>query len=96
MAPRPCELELDDLADPQRGLVRLPDQDHDEYSARRMMQVVEQNFTAETWFPFLRQTMKGHQPKDVARELSLSLNAVIKATSRVLKCLWQELERLID
>ena len=95
-AVRPCEFALDELSDPQSGLSQQLDREHDEHLARRMMQVVEQDFTAKTWSAFRRQALEGQRPKDVARELGLSLNAVIKAKSRVLKRLRQELERLID
>ena len=95
-AARHCEFELDDLTDPRSGLSQLLDHEHDEHLDFRMMQVVQQDFTAETWSAFHRQALEGHRPKDVAQELGLSLNAVIKAKSRVLKRLRQELERLLD
>lgn len=95
-AARRCEFELDDLTDPRSSLSQLLDREHDEHMARRVMQVVQQDFTAETWSAFRRQALEGHRPKDVAQEMGLSLNAVIKAKSRVLKRLRHELERLID
>ncbi len=95
-ATRLCEFPLDDLTDPQSVLAQLLDREHDEHLARRMMQAVAQDFTAETWSAFRRQALEGQRPKDVAHELGLSLNAVIKAKSRVLKRLRQELKRLID
>ena len=95
-AARPCEFQLDDLTDPHSGLSQRLDREHDEYLARRMLQIVEQDFSSETWSAFRRQALEGQRPKEVARELGLSLNAVIKAKSRVLKRLRQELERLLD
>ncbi len=87
---------LDELEDPQSGLSRLWDQEHDEHVARRLMELVEPHFEATTWRAFRRVVLDGARAADVAAELHLSVNAVLLAKSRVLSRLRQESAGLTD
>lgn len=90
-----CDINLDDFTDPKSVIAQLLDREHDEYLARRAMKVVKGDFSPATWCAFRRQVVDCQSPKDVSQELNLSLNAVIKAKSRVIKRLRLELERLV-
>lgn len=63
---------------------------------RRSLDCVRAEFEATTWAAFWRTTVDGALPNDVAAELGVSLNAVYKAKSRVLRRLREELEGLLD
>jgi RNA polymerase sigma-70 factor (ECF subfamily) len=89
-------IDLDAVADPHSELGKLWDREHDEHLAARALRLVEGDFSSVTWHAFRRQVLDGRPPTEVARELSLSLNAVILAKSRVLKRLRAELQGLLD
>jgi RNA polymerase sigma-70 factor (ECF subfamily) len=63
---------------------------------RRALELVRSEFEEATWQAFWRATVEDHAPADVARDLGLSVNAVYKAKSRVLRRLRTELEGLIE
>src|SRR5262249_286804 len=90
------ERRLDELADPDSSLSRLWDQEHDQHVLRRLLELVEPEFTASTWQAFRRVALEGGRPADVAAELGLSVNAVLLAKSRVLRRLRQEAQGLVD
>jgi RNA polymerase sigma factor (sigma-70 family) len=77
-------------------LERLWDQEHDVWVVRRLLALLEPEFTASTWQAFCRQVMDGAPAAQVAAELSLSVNAVQVAKSRVLRRLREEARGLID
>jgi RNA polymerase sigma-70 factor (ECF subfamily) len=87
---------LDELEDPQSGMSRLWDQQHDQYVARRLMELVEPQFEPNTWQAFRRVAIDGVKAAQVAAELNLSVNAVLLAKSRVLNRLRQEMAGLTD
>jgi RNA polymerase sigma-70 factor (ECF subfamily) len=87
---------LDELEDPNSGLSRLWDQQHDQHVARRLMELVEPQFEPTTWRAFRRLVLDGVKAADAAAELHLSVNAVLLAKSRVLSRLRQEMEGLTD
>jgi RNA polymerase sigma-70 factor (ECF subfamily) len=89
-------VDLDQLAAPDSPLSRVWDREHDEYVAARVMRLVEGDFTPVTWAAFRRQVLDGRPPAEVAAELGLSLNAVIKAKRRVLRRLREELRGLVE
>jgi RNA polymerase sigma-70 factor (ECF subfamily) len=62
----------------------------------RALDLVRSEFEEATWQAFWRATVDGHAPADVARDLGLSVNAVYKAKSRVLRRLRTELKGLIE
>jgi RNA polymerase sigma-70 factor (ECF subfamily) len=63
---------------------------------RRSLDLVQAEFEPTTWKAFWRTTVDDSPPADVAAELEMSLNAVYKAKSRVLRRLREELDGLLD
>jgi RNA polymerase sigma-70 factor, ECF subfamily len=86
-----CGYNLDDMADSNSQISIQIDREHDEHIARQAMNRVEKDFEESTWAAFHRQVVDGLKPGDVAKELKMSVNAVIKAKSRVLKRIREEL-----
>jgi len=71
--------EATDVADDQRLLTS------------RAMQLVRAEFEDRTWEAFRRAVLDGQQPAHIAEDLRMSVNAVYKSKSRVLRRLRQEL-----
>jgi RNA polymerase sigma-70 factor (ECF subfamily) len=63
---------------------------------RRGLELVRAEFEERTWLAFLRTTVDGASPADVAAELGITVNAVYKAKSRVLARLREEFQGLLD
>jgi len=55
------------------------------------MQLVRAEFEDRTWEAFRRAVLDGQQPAHIAEDLRMSVNAVYKSKSRVLRRLRQEL-----
>jgi RNA polymerase sigma-70 factor (ECF subfamily) len=91
-----AQLDLEQLCQSDSRLARDLDSEHDEFLARRALQTVQRDFSTATWNAFRRQVLDGESPEVVASELGLTLNAVIKAKSRVLKRVRDELRGLTD
>ena len=87
---------LNELEDPSSDLSRLWDQQHDQYIARRLMELVQPQFEPTTWQAFRRTVLDGIKAAAVAAELNVSVNAVLLAKSRVLSRLRQEMQGLTD
>ena len=87
---------LDQLADPDSGLSRLWDREHDLHVARRLLELLEPEFEPATWRAFRLLVLEGRATAEVAAELGLSPNAVRIAKSRVLRRFRQEADGLID
>jgi RNA polymerase sigma-70 factor (ECF subfamily) len=87
---------LDQLEDPDSGISRLWDQEHDEHIVRRLLAMIQPQFTSSTWQAFRRVVMEGARPDAVAAELGLTVNAVFIAKSRVLQRLREEGRELLD
>lgn len=87
---------LDQLEDPDSPLSRHWDREHDQYLAGRLLQVVENDFEPTTWQAFRRLALEDAPAAEVARDLGMTVNAVLQARSRVLRRLRQEVKGLID
>jgi RNA polymerase sigma-70 factor (ECF subfamily) len=87
---------LNELESPESALSRLWDREHDEYVAASLLRRVQGDFAPATWQAFRRHVLEREPAARVAEELSLSLNSVLLAKSRVLKRLRQELAGLVD
>jgi RNA polymerase sigma-70 factor (ECF subfamily) len=87
---------LDQLEDPDSGISRLWDQEHDQHIVRRLLAMIEPQFAPSTWQAFRRVVLEGGQPDAVAAELGLTVNAVFIAKSRVLQRLRQEAGAFLD
>jgi len=81
---------LDQLADPDSGLSRCWDEQHDRHVLHGLMELVRPEFTAATWQAFQRTTLDGAPARAVAAELGTTVNAVLIAKSRILARLRQE------
>jgi len=88
-------LPLDDVSDPNSELSRSFGREHDTLLALRAMGLVKPDFQASTWLAFLGQVVEGRNAHEVSEELQMSLNAVIKAKSRVLRRIRAELQYLL-
>jgi RNA polymerase sigma factor (sigma-70 family) len=88
------DYQLAQLEDPSSELSQLWDKEHDEFVARRLLELLEPEFTASTWQAFRRLVMDEIKPAQVAKELGLTTNAVLIAKSRVLRRLRQEIKGL--
>jgi RNA polymerase sigma-70 factor (ECF subfamily) len=87
---------LDQMEDPNSGLSRLWDEEHDRHVTRQLLEMIRLQFAASTWQAFQRVALDGTPPDTVAAELGMTVNAVFIAKSRVLHRLRQEGEGLID
>jgi RNA polymerase sigma-70 factor (ECF subfamily) len=84
------------LEDSESELSRAWDREHDEFVARRLLDLMESEFSPTTWAAFRRQVVDGQSAAVVAAELGMSINAVLLAKSRVLARLRKEGRGLID
>jgi RNA polymerase sigma-70 factor, ECF subfamily len=73
-----------ELAEERRGLLH------------RTLELVQAEFETSTWTAFWRTTVDAEPPDAVAAELGITLNAVYKAKSRVLRRLRQELDGMVE
>ena len=92
----PCRIPLADICDPSSPETLLFDREHDQYLAARAMKTIEHEFEPGTWMAFRLQVFEHQRPLDVATRLGVSVNAVIKAKSRVLRRLRESLGQLLD
>ena len=88
-------LEVPDLEVPDT-IDRSELQQTDRLLSRRGLQLVRAEFENRTWEAFWRTTVDAHAPTDVADDLGMSVAAVYKAKSRVLRRLRQELDGLTE
>jgi RNA polymerase sigma-70 factor (ECF subfamily) len=87
---------LDRLEDPGSDLARHWDREHDEFVLRRLMELIEPEFSPAAWHAFHRQSVDGLTASQTAAELGVSANAVLIAKSRVLRRLRREAAGLIS
>jgi RNA polymerase sigma-70 factor (ECF subfamily) len=87
---------LDQLEDPQSGLSRLWDEQHDRHVMAKLLEQIEPEVAPSTWQAFRRVVLEGREETAVAAELGLTVNAVFIAKSRVLARLRREARDLID
>lgn len=87
---------LSQLADPAGGLSQLWDQQHDRHVLHGLMELVRPEFTEPTWRAFRRTALDGVPARQAAKELGLSVNAVLIAKSRVLTRLRQAGQGLVE
>ena len=93
-------------SDAQRQLLEIPEPSDlsdpsdrpraDGLLSHRALELVRAEFEHRTWEAFWRVAVDGQSPSDVADELGMTIGAVYKAKSRVLRRLRQELDDLLD
>lgn len=81
---------LDQIADSNSVLAKQFDQEHDKHICATLLAAVRPDFNQETWDAFQQFALEARTAADVARELGLTVNAVIKAKARVLNRLRKE------
>lgn len=93
-----CDLEqaLEQLADPDSGLSREWDAEHDRHVMHQLLALIQGEFSETTWTAFRRVALDNDSPRDVAEQLGITENAVFIAKSRVLARLRREGARLLD
>jgi RNA polymerase sigma-70 factor, ECF subfamily len=87
---------LDQLADSQSELSLQWDRDHDAHVAEQLLIQMEKEFAPATWQAFRWQVVEGTSARMTAKEMNLSVNAVLIAKSRVLKRLRQLSVGILD
>ena len=87
---------LDQLEDPESGLSKFWDQEHDDHVTRRLLEMIRPRFEAKTWLAFQRVALEGVPVDQVALDLGLSVNAVFIAKSRVVHMLRKAGQGLIE
>ncbi len=87
---------LNELEDPDSDLSEVWDRAHDAHVLRTVMALAEPEFEAQTWRAFRLQVFDEAQPRLVAAQLEMTVNAVLIAKSRVLKRLRELSRGLID
>jgi RNA polymerase sigma-70 factor (ECF subfamily) len=90
------ESQITELMIEDQMLTANWEQEHDEFVLKQLLELVSDDFARSTWLAFRRTAIEGSAPTLVARELGLSVNAVLIAKSRVLKRLRQEAAGLVD
>lgn len=89
-------LLAEQLADDDSVLTRQWNAEYEQMVVRRLLQIVERQFSAASIQAFRRVVLKGEKAAEVAADLGLTLNAVRIAQSRVLRALREAGEGLID
>jgi RNA polymerase sigma-70 factor (ECF subfamily) len=86
-------LRVPELAEPSQSGMSA-----DVYSSvlRRGLDLVRAEFENRTWEAFWRAAVEGHPPAIIAADMGMSIQAVYKAKSRVLRRLRQELDGLLE
>ena len=69
--------------------------EHDEHVMAAVLRQIKARFEPTTWEAFRRHVLEGAPAAAVAEELSISLNSVLLARSRVLKRAREELGDLV-
>ncbi len=84
------------LADPQSGISKLWDREHDEHVTRYLLERIRPDFSEKTWRAFQRFALDGLSADRVAKELGITANAVFIAKSRIMSSLRQQGQGLIE
>jgi RNA polymerase sigma-70 factor (ECF subfamily) len=87
---------LDQIADPNNPLSKAWDKEHDLHVMTKLLDMIRVQFTETTWEAFKRVALESQSPDDVARDLSITVNAVFIAKSRVLARLREEASGLLE
>jgi RNA polymerase sigma-70 factor (ECF subfamily) len=87
---------LNRMVDSNSDLAKKLDREHDQHVCDALLSAVRPHFNQSTWDAFQQFAVEGRRAADVARELGLSVNSVVKAKARVLIRLWQEAGALLE
>ena len=81
---------LDQIADSNSLLARQFDEEHDKHVCDALKSAVKSDFDQSTWDAFQQFAVEGRPAAEVAAELGMTVNAVVKAKARVLRRLREE------
>jgi RNA polymerase sigma-70 factor (ECF subfamily) len=87
---------LHTVPDDHDELRRRWDQEYNTALVHGALKLVKPHFDATTWESFRRVTFEGQSPQEVASALSISVNSVYLARSRVVRRLRAEIRGLLD
>jgi RNA polymerase sigma-70 factor (ECF subfamily) len=87
---------LDQMADSSTDLAQQLDGEHDDHVLSSLLATVRPDFSPETWAAFQKFAVEGRPAAEVASELNTTVNAVIKAKSRILSRLRREASGFVD
>jgi len=87
---------LDKLSDPNSDVAREWDAEHDRHVFEKLLAVVQPDFRPSTWEAFRRFAIYGCPAAEVAVAMSLNVNSVLQAKSRVLRRLREEAGHLLE
>jgi RNA polymerase sigma-70 factor (ECF subfamily) len=87
---------LKELEDPASDLGRWWDEEHNRHILNGLLHLVERDFAANTWPAFQRVVLDELSADAVASEHGMTVNAVLRAKSRVLSRLRQEASGMVD
>lgn len=91
-----AQLQFAELADPASGLSHQWDAEHDRHVLRRLLELIEPEFSPPVWKAFVRLALDGASAAEVTAELGTTENAVLLSKSRVLRRLREEAAGLVD
>lgn len=82
-------------------LAEQEDEDFDSESStveltRRLLNLIRSEFRQKTWDAFWRVAVEGENPNEVATEMEMTVQAVYKAKSRVMRRVREELDGIVD
>ena len=89
------QVPINTLVDPQSDLSKLLDHEHDLFITTHVLRIARGDFRESTWQAFELQVIHNRTARETAAELSITPNAAIKAKSRVLARLREELQFLL-
>jgi RNA polymerase sigma-70 factor (ECF subfamily) len=87
---------LASMEDPNSDPNVMWELEHDVHVAKRLLELVEGQFTATSWQAFRLQVLQGHRARETASTLGITVNAALIAKSRVLKALRDEARGMIE
>jgi RNA polymerase sigma factor (sigma-70 family) len=87
---------LDEIARPDSQLTQQWNEEHDQYVLRRLIDLLDAEFSGERMDVFRRLVLEGQSADEVAAALGKSKNAVLVDKSRVLSRLREEARGLIE
>ena len=87
---------LDQLADPESGLSRRWDQEHDRHVTNQLLEQIRHRVEPTTWEAFRRGALLGQTPAEAEAALGVTVNVIFISRSRVLSRLREEGAGLID
>jgi RNA polymerase sigma-70 factor (ECF subfamily) len=81
---------LERMADSNDELAKKLDEEHEQHVCNALQTAVRCDFDQSTWDAFQQFAVEGRPAAEVARELGMTVNAVVKAKARILRRLREE------